>query len=84
MYQMKYCAVHTLLRFCQCKKMQTGVFIINTARGELLNEEAVANGIKDKRIAGLGVDVLSNEHRKEFLKHSPIYKAMKNNYKSTK
>ncbi len=69
-----------LISFEEVSKMQTGVFIINTARGELLNEEAVANGIKEKRIAGLGVDVLSNEHRKEFLKHSPIYKAMKNNY----
>ncbi len=70
----------SLISFEEVSQMQTGVFIINTARGELLNEEAVANGIKEKHIAGLGVDVLTNEHEKEFLKHSPLYKAMKKNY----
>lgn len=70
----------SLISFAEVSQMKTGVFIINTARGELLNEEAIANGIKEKHIAGLGVDVLSNEHEKEFLKYSPIYKAMKNSY----
>lgn len=70
----------SLISFEEVTQMKTGVFIINTARGELLNEEAVADGIKKKHIAGLGVDVLSNEHGKEFLKYSPIYQAMKNNY----
>ncbi len=69
-----------LISFEEVTEMKKGVFIINTARGELLNEEAVSKGIKDNHIAGLGVDVLSKEHNKEFLRDSPLFKAMKNNY----
>jgi len=69
-----------LISFEEVSKMKKGVFIINTARGELINEEAVSKGIKDNHIAGLGIDVLSNEHNKEFLRNSPLFKAMKNDY----
>ncbi len=69
-----------LISFEEVSKMKNGVFIINTARGELINEEAVSKGIKSRHIAGLGIDVLSNEHNKDFLRYSPLFKAMKNDY----
>ena len=35
--------------------------IINTARGGLIDEEALARALNQERIAGAGLDVLSNE-----------------------
>lgn len=35
---------------------------MNTARGGIVDEEAVANAIIEQRISGDGCDVLSNEH----------------------
>lgn len=42
-------------------KMKDGVFLINTARGPLLNEADVARALKGGKIAGLGADVLAKE-----------------------
>lgn len=50
--------------------MKEGVMIINTARGPLVDEEALARGIKDGKIAGVGVDVLSKEPPRE---GSPLF-----------
>lgn len=41
--------------------MKPGVLLINTARGPLLDEQAVARALEDGRLGGLGVDVLSDE-----------------------
>lgn len=43
------------------KIMKRGVFIINTGRGQLVNEEAISKALKDKKIAGYATDVLSKE-----------------------
>ena len=45
-------------RIGKCKKT---AIIINTARGAVADEEALADAIKEKRIGGLGVDVYSKE-----------------------
>ena len=37
------------------------IFLINTARGEIVNVQAVLNGIKSGRILGAGLDVLESE-----------------------
>ncbi|MBQ9060086.1 MAG: D-2-hydroxyacid dehydrogenase [Firmicutes bacterium] len=42
-------------------KMKDGAFLINTARGGLLDEEAVARALQTGKLAGLGADVLSSE-----------------------
>lgn len=41
--------------------MKEGVILINTARGELMDTEALIAGIESCRIGALGIDVLENE-----------------------
>ncbi|MEX2214242.1 MAG: D-2-hydroxyacid dehydrogenase [Phycisphaeraceae bacterium] len=41
--------------------MKSGAFLINTGRGGLIDESALANALRDGRIAGAGLDVLSTE-----------------------
>jgi D-lactate dehydrogenase len=42
-------------------KMKQGAYIINTARGELIDTEALLEALKSGRIAGAGTDVLEEE-----------------------
>lgn len=41
--------------------MKPTAYLINTGRGPLVDEEALARALKEKRIAGAGLDVLSQE-----------------------
>ncbi|MEO5898269.1 MAG: phosphoglycerate dehydrogenase [Vicinamibacterales bacterium] len=45
-------------RLARCK---AGVRIVNTARGELIDEEALADAIEAGAVAGAGLDVFQNE-----------------------
>jgi D-3-phosphoglycerate dehydrogenase len=45
-------------RFARCKK---GVRIVNTARGELIDETALADAIEQGQVAGAGLDVFESE-----------------------
>jgi D-3-phosphoglycerate dehydrogenase len=45
-------------RFCQ---MKSTAYFINTSRGEVVDEEALAQALKEKRIAGAGLDVRQKE-----------------------
>ena len=42
-------------------KMKDGVYIVNTARAELLDDDAVFKALESGKIAGLGLDVFSPE-----------------------
>lgn len=42
-------------------RMRDGVMIINTARGGLINENDLAEAVKSGKVAGAGLDVLTNE-----------------------
>ena len=42
-------------------KMKDGAFLINTARGGLINEFDLADSIKSGKIGGIGLDVLNEE-----------------------
>ncbi len=43
------------------KKMKSTAFIINTARGAIIDEKALVRALKEKWIAGAGLDVFENE-----------------------
>lgn len=43
------------------KKMKKGVIIVNVGRGDVINEDDLAWGIKEGIIGGAALDVLKNE-----------------------
>ncbi len=50
-----------LIRENELKKMKKGAFIINTARGPMIDENALYKALKDKWIAGAALDVFERE-----------------------
>ncbi len=51
-------------------RMRKGAILINTARGALVDEQAVAEALADGRLAGYGADVMENEPPRE---GSPLF-----------
>lgn len=54
--------------------MKENSYIINTSRGEIVDEQAIVNALKNNKIAGYGTDVIENEF--DDLTKSPIISAM--------
>ena len=52
-------------------KMKNDAYLINTARGKIVNENDLLKALKNKKIAGYATDVLSDElnFNKKFNKH---------------
>ncbi|MGL5069311.1 MAG: D-2-hydroxyacid dehydrogenase [Sarcina sp.] len=50
-----------LIGDAQINIMKDGVFLINTARGSIINTEALLVGIHSGKVAGAGLDVFENE-----------------------
>ena len=42
-------------------KMRNGVYLINTSRGAIIDENALLEALESKKVAGAGLDVLANE-----------------------
>ena len=51
--------------------MKPGAFLINTARGEVVDEDALINALLDKKIAGAAVDVFTGEIPSRY---NPLFK----------
>ncbi|TFG58681.1 MAG: oxidoreductase, partial [Spirochaetales bacterium] len=56
------------------KAMKEGVYIINTARASVVDEEAVLDGLNTGRIAGYAVDAFSAEPPADYrvIKHDRV------------
>ena len=52
---------HHLLSRTQFQKMKPGAVLINTARGAIIHDEALAWALRTGEIAGAGIDVLDEE-----------------------
>jgi D-lactate dehydrogenase len=52
---------HHLINKENVLKMKKGVYLINTARGELIDTDALILGLKEGIIAGAGLDVMEGE-----------------------
>jgi len=50
-----------LIDFEEIEIMKKGVFIINTSRGEIINQKALYQALKDGKIAGAALDVLEKD-----------------------
>ncbi len=50
-----------MISYEQIKQMKKGVYISNSARGALIDEQAISEGLETGRIAGYAADVLENE-----------------------
>lgn len=46
----------------QINQMKEGSFLINTSRGEIIDEQALINGLNSGKISAAGVDVVCDEH----------------------
>ena len=49
----------------QFEKMKDGIFIVNTARGGVINEVTLLNSIESGKVAGAALDVFENEPNPE-------------------
>lgn len=52
---------HHLLSAERLARLQPHAILVNTARGELIDEEALARAVADRAIAGVGLDVFEKE-----------------------
>ncbi len=54
-------ATRGMIGHAEIAHMKPGALLINTARGPLINEEAVLDGLKSKHLGGVALDVLAHE-----------------------
>lgn len=58
----------------ELQKMKNGVFLINTARGGVIDEDALLEALNSGKVGGAGLDVFLNEPtpREDLLKHPSV------------
>ena len=71
---------HRLITDSQISKMKNGSVLINTSRGEVLDELAIVEALTTGKLYGVGVDVLVGENANNFSSNdSPLVKAASRN-----
>ena len=62
-------------------KIKTGAIFVNTSRGELVDEQALARSLRSDQLFGVGVDVLRGESEDGFsVDDSPLVSAMRDGF----
>jgi D-3-phosphoglycerate dehydrogenase len=64
----------------QIRMMKKGSMIVNTSRHSLVNEQAIANAIKSRKLGGYATDVLSNERDFRKIQNLHLFKLSKKGY----
>lgn len=59
-------------------RMKTGVYFINTSRGEIIDEAALLAGLKSGKIKAAALDVMTNEQNPDKIDH-PVVRYAKTN-----
>jgi len=54
-------ATHHLIGAAQLASMKSSAYLVNTARGPIVDEVALASALREAQIAGAGLDVFENE-----------------------
>ncbi|WP_457974442.1 2-hydroxyacid dehydrogenase [Arthrobacter sp. D1-17] len=54
-------ATHHLIGAEQLAAMKSSAYLVNTARGPIVDEAALASALRERQIAGAGLDVFENE-----------------------
>ena len=63
---------HQSINASVLKQAKKGIYIVNTARGDIVNEQDIINGLKNETISGYGADVVSGEHEPLTLANNPL------------
>lgn len=79
-------STHHIINAERLRLMKRSALLINTARGRLVDTEALATALREHRLAGVGLDTFEGENiwiEEEFLKHDdlaaiPLREAMEN------
>lgn len=71
---------HNLIKEKHLKSMKSSAYLINTARAELVEKDALYKALKNKWLAGAGIDVMWDERSDgSHLKKDPLWKYAKEN-----
>ena len=71
---------HNLVTYQHLSAMKPSAFLINTARGELIEKNALLKALKNKKIAGAAIDVMWDERGDGgHLKNNPLVEYAKKN-----
>ena len=71
---------HRLITGMQISKMKNGAVLINTSRGEVVDELAIVDSLETGKLYGVGVDVLVDENADNFSSdNSPLVRAATRN-----
>ena len=68
-----------LVREKYFRMMKPSAYFINTSRGEIIDERALLDALKEKQIAGAGLDVMQNEVENKHLPGNKLIDYAKNN-----